>query len=148
MLIERISDVLGVQMKDSEGNTLMEFESSAFEAEYNATWYNPTLLLSDREKFNPDNIEKVIFNPPATIVMFKDGTKVVSKAHNEAFDKEKGLMACFMRIAFDTRADFNRILEMGIEQSNTLSPGDLTKKLAGLGKSAEELMGRSYKDGE
>lgn len=36
-------------------------------------------------------IEKVIFNNPATIVIWHDGTKTVVKATNEEFDPEKGL---------------------------------------------------------
>lgn len=35
--------------------------------------------------------KRVIFNPPATIVFWNDGTKTVVKAQNEAFDWEKGL---------------------------------------------------------
>lgn len=35
-------------------------------------------------------IKKVIFNSPATIILWNDGTKTVSKCHNEKFDKEKG----------------------------------------------------------
>lgn len=38
-------------------------------------------------------IERVIFHDPATIVFWRDGTKTVVKAHNEKFDKEKGLLA-------------------------------------------------------
>ena len=36
-------------------------------------------------------IEKVIFNDPATIVLWTDNTKTVVKAINEKFDPEKGL---------------------------------------------------------
>lgn len=36
-------------------------------------------------------ITKVIFNDPATIVFWEDGTKTVVKAHDEEFDPEKGL---------------------------------------------------------
>lgn len=35
-------------------------------------------------------IKKVIFNSPATIILWNDGTKTVSKCRNEEFDKEKG----------------------------------------------------------
>lgn len=35
--------------------------------------------------------KRVIFNPPATIVFWNDGTKTVVKAKNEPFDWEKGL---------------------------------------------------------
>ena len=42
--------------------------------------------------------EKVIFNGPATIVFWKDGTKTVVKCRNgETFDREKGLAMCFMK---------------------------------------------------
>lgn len=37
------------------------------------------------------HINKVIFNGPATIVFWDDGTKTVVKAENEEVDKEKGL---------------------------------------------------------
>ena len=36
-------------------------------------------------------IKSVVFNDPATIVLWQDGSKTVVKAHNEAFDPEKGL---------------------------------------------------------
>lgn len=45
------------------------------------------------EKIEPKmpEIEKVIFNPPATVVLWKDNTKTVVKCENELFDPEKGL---------------------------------------------------------
>ena len=42
-------------------------------------------------------IKKVIFNPPATIVFWKDDTKTVVKAQGEAFDPEKGLAMAISR---------------------------------------------------
>ena len=36
-------------------------------------------------------IKKVVFNDPATIAFWSDGTKTVVKAREEEFDKEKGL---------------------------------------------------------
>lgn len=41
--------------------------------------------------FNKTFIKDVIFNNPATIVFWEDGTKTVVKAENEEFDPEKGL---------------------------------------------------------
>lgn len=40
---------------------------------------------------NTLSIKQVVFNPPATIVIWSDGSKTVVKAENEPFDKEKGL---------------------------------------------------------
>lgn len=44
-----------------------------------------------------DNGIKIIFNPPATILITPDGKKYVSKAHNEEFDEEKGLLMCLAK---------------------------------------------------
>lgn len=41
--------------------------------------------------------EKVVFNGPATIVLWKDGTKTVVKNHGEIYDKEKALMAASLK---------------------------------------------------
>lgn len=49
--------------------------------------YNRTYLRNPGE----NDIKKVIFNDPATIVFWGDGTKTVVKAFDEAFDPEKGL---------------------------------------------------------
>ena len=43
------------------------------------------------EKNKAIKIKDVIFNDPATIVFWNDGTKTVVKAENEPFDREKGL---------------------------------------------------------
>ena len=44
-------------------------------------------------------VERVIYNDPATIVLWKDGTKTVSTAQNEPYDPEKGLAMCFAKKA-------------------------------------------------
>ena len=44
------------------------------------------------------NITKVIFNPPATIVFWDDGTKTVVKCREgDRFDKETGLAMAVMK---------------------------------------------------
>lgn len=43
------------------------------------------------------DIKNVIFNPPATIVFWTDGTKTVVKASNEEFDAEKGLAMAYTK---------------------------------------------------
>lgn len=50
------------------------------------------VLPTDPSEFwGVPTIKKVIFNPPATIVIWADGKKTVVKAHKEPFDPEKGL---------------------------------------------------------
>lgn len=48
-------------------------------------------------KPTPNKIKKVIFNPPATIVFWMDGTKTVVKAHDEDYDPEKGMAMAFSK---------------------------------------------------
>lgn len=45
-----------------------------------------------------EEIDHVVFNDPATIVFWKDGTKTVTKCHaGDAFNKETGLAMCIIR---------------------------------------------------
>lgn len=53
-------------------------------------------------------IKRVIFNNPATIVFWEDGTKTVVKAHGDEFDEEKGLaMAIAKRALGNTGSYYN-----------------------------------------
>lgn len=53
---------------------------------------------------------KVIFNKPATI-LFVDGKKYVSKAHNEEFDEEKGLLMCLAKANGITHLDLKKLIK-------------------------------------
>ena len=52
-------------------------------------------------------VSRVIYNPPATIVFFNDGEKIVSKAEDE-FDWEVGLAICLLKRAM-TSKQYNRM---------------------------------------
>ena len=57
-------------------------------------------------------IEKVIFNDPATIVLWSDGTKTVVKTHDEPYSKEHGLAMCIARRYFrDNRSKFKKAVD-------------------------------------
>lgn len=51
-------------------------------------------------------IKNIIYNDPATIVFWEDGTKTVVKANNEKFDKEKGLAMCFAKKAMGNKGAY------------------------------------------
>ena len=51
-------------------------------------------------------ITNVIFNDPATIVFWNDGTKTVVKAENEPFDPEKGLAMAIAKKALGNKGDY------------------------------------------
>lgn len=52
-------------------------------------------------------IENVIYNNPATIVFWKDGTKTVVKASNEEFDPEKGLAMAYVKKLHGNTGKYN-----------------------------------------
>lgn len=53
---------------------------------------------------------KVIFNPPATI-LWKNGKKYVSKAHDEEFDEEKGLLMCLAKANGISHLELKRMIK-------------------------------------
>ena len=52
------------------------------------------------------SIKNVIFNDPATIVFWNDGTKTVVKAENEPFDPEKGLAMAIAKKSLGNRGNY------------------------------------------
>ena len=63
---------------------------------------NGGLIIHTRRQIDMQRIKKVIFNDPATIVFWSDGTKTVVKCgNNDAFDPEKGLAMAISKKFFD-----------------------------------------------
>lgn len=52
------------------------------------------------------SIKNVIFNDPATIIFWSDGTKTVVKAENESFDPEKGLAMAIAKKSLGNKGDY------------------------------------------
>ena len=62
-------------------------------------------LFEEYERRKP---KKVIFNDPATIVFWRDGTKTVVKCQpGDIYDPEKGLAMCFAKKALSNKSNFN-----------------------------------------
>lgn len=74
----------------------------------------PTIHIEDICNFR---IKKVIFNKPATIVIWEDGTKTVVKCgERETYDEEKGLALCFMKKALGNKGNYNNTLKKCIKE--------------------------------
>ena len=69
--------------------------------------------------FKIDWVKKVIFNPPATIVYWFDGTKTVVKAQDgDIFDKEKGFaMACAKKFFGNKGNYYNEFRKHGADEN-------------------------------
>ena len=60
-------------------------------------------------------VKRVIYNDPATIVFFSDGTKVVVKRHeNDVFDEQTGLLMCIAK-KFLGKEELHRTLIKNVE---------------------------------
>lgn len=71
-------------------------------------------------------IKKVIFNDPATIIFWSDGTKTVVKcSEGDEFDKEKGILYASLK-KFCNGIEYNNILK------NIGSFGDWNDFLSGI----------------
>lgn len=58
-------------------------------------------LKNATRSFTPDSIKKVIYNDPATIIFWSDGTKTIVKCmEDEEYDPEKGFMAAVTKKVF------------------------------------------------
>jgi hypothetical protein len=71
----------------------------------------------------PFEISKVIFNNPATIVIWADGTKTVVKCQEgDVYSKETGLALCIAKKALGNKGNFNDIFHKWIpEEEETLT---------------------------
>lgn len=67
---------------------------------------------------SPFTIKKVIFNPPATIVLWTDGTKTVVKAKNEDFDPEKGLAMAISKKALGNEGNYYNTFKKWLPKDN------------------------------
>ena len=59
--------------------------------------------------FSPLKVKKVIFNDPATIIYWTDGSKTVVKCQNgEEFDPEKGFVMAYLKKLLGNKNEFNK----------------------------------------
>ena len=74
-----------------------------------------------------NKIKNVIFNKPATIVLWADGTKTVVKCENEDFDPEKGLaMAIVKKTMANNHSYYNEIFKKWLPKEESVEIlGDL-----------------------
>ena len=62
-------------------------------------------------------LKEVIFNEPATICIWTDGTKTIVKCEEgDTFDKEKGIALCFMKKINGNKGNYNNIFKKFIKE--------------------------------
>lgn len=75
-----------------------------------------------RAKHNP-SIKKVIFNDPATIVIWGDNSKTVVKCQEgDTYDAEKGLALCIAKKYLGNKGNFNEVFKKWIPEDKIEFP--------------------------
>lgn len=74
-------------------------------------------------------IKKIIFNNPATIVYWEDGTKTIVKCGSgDTWDKEKGLAMCFVKKLLGNKGNFNEKIKKYVKEDVYVKPEPPTTK--------------------
>lgn len=73
--------------------------------------------------FGSGSIKNVIFNDPATIVFWSDGTKTVVKCHGEDFDPEKGLAMAISKKIFGNNGGYYNIFKKFLPEKEAETKG-------------------------
>lgn len=118
--------VINNKMEDRYMNKNNRISDGYFASAYSNYYYdlfdsrnlfNSRSGLSDN-KFDKDTIKDVIFNDPATIVIWKDGSKTVVKCQKETgdtYNKELGLAMCIIKKCCGNKGNYNDVFNKWIK---------------------------------
>lgn len=153
-----------VVMFDDEGRLLFNgqivsieqdgFGSSTVRTEMEGNAFNALhrWMFEGREAFNYEGplipkIKKVIFNDPATIVLWKDGTKTVVKCgKDDSFDPEKGLALAIAKKALGNKWTYYNVFNKWIPEDEYIDK-EIMKQIADSiapSKSFDDLLDAYY----
>lgn len=100
--IDKVAMYTGTEYK-GHGNAIQGWTIIDAKPELNAS----KQCRYDKIPYGHLQIKKVVFNAPATIVFWEDGTKTVVKcSENEPYDPEKGLMAAITKKALGNQGNY------------------------------------------
>ena len=93
----------------------------------------------------PGMIDRVIFNDPATIILWKDGSKtVVKRSEDDIWDPEKGFCMAVIKKLYDRTSFIKRFIEPE-EEMSILTVEEACENLKNFGKKLNDMM---YKGGK
>ena len=95
-------------------------------------------FLRDSEQNNMV-IKKVIFNDPATIVIWADRTKTIVKSDNEQYDPEKGLAMAISKKALGNKGNYYETFKKWLPNTTENTQSDDSNKISDLNFALERL---------
>ena len=93
----------------------------------------------------PGMIDRVIFNDPATIILWKDGSKtVVKRSEDDLWDPEKGFCMAIIKKLYGRTSFIKRFMEPE-EEMIILTAEEACESLKNFGKKLNDMMGKGGK---
>ena len=93
----------------------------------------------------PGMIDRVIFNDPATIILWNDGSKtVVKRSDNDIWDSEKGFCMAVIKKLYGHTSFIKRFMEPE-EEMPILTVEEACENLKNFGKKLNDMMGKGGK---
>ena len=93
----------------------------------------------------PGMIDRVIFNDPATIIYWKDGSKtVVKRSEDDIWDPEKGFCMAVIKKLYGRTSFIKRFMEPE-EEMSILTVEEACENLKNFGKKLNDMMGKGGK---
>ena len=84
---------------------------------------------SQKPKPTLPNIKKVVFNDPATVILWDDDTKTVVKANNEEYDHEKGLAIAIAKKALGNKGNYYETIKKWVGKDKLFPDEKSDKKI-------------------
>jgi len=112
--------------------------------------YNDILSVEKYASYNelrvdiPNMIDRVIFNNPATIILWKDGSKtVVKKTEDDVWDPEKGFCMAVIKKLYGHTSFIKDYIEQ--EEMPILTVEEACNNLKNLGKTFRDILPKGGK---
>ena len=106
LLKEEEGDISGGFIESLEALELVEPNAGICEKESSA------MKSEETKNFYSLNVSKIIFNPPATIVFWEDGTKTVVKCSEEdEFSEYYGFLAALGKKVYENNSQIKKLID-------------------------------------
>ena len=127
-----------VDISRSRSDELIEFRGYLFDSFSSSNRY---ARFMDNVNRSTPSIKDVIFNDPATIVIWSDGSKTVVKCQpGDTYSKETGLALCIAKKYLGNKGNFNEVFKKWIPEEKKISDEEMRDELNNFctGKSCSE----------
>ena len=141
-----LKDIYPVSIDECDLKTNDDFLDAMRYYSEQGNYYHNILSASMKVKVDiPGMIDRVIFNDPATIIYWKDGSKtVVKRSDDDIWDSEKGLCMAIIKKLYGNTSFIKRFMEPE-EDIKILTVEEACENLKNFGKKLNDIICKGEK---